>query len=216
MTNTEFQTILNCASAEIEIKKSKFISSVKPVSCESEAKGFIDTIKSTYWNATHNVYCYNVGIPNASISQRYSDDGEPSGTAGIPVLEVIRRLDLHNIVVVVTRYFGGSLLGTAGLVRAYSKSAMAGIAAAKVIAKKLCCQVDVRCDYSMFGKLRAILEAARNNVITDILYHQGVTLKVLIPVNNFAKLEKQMLEITHSSININKNGSEYVYIPPMV
>jgi uncharacterized YigZ family protein len=113
----EYRTVLSEAAVEIEEKKSRFIASVKPVSTEEEAFEFINLLKSKYWNATHNVYAYyiNGDIP----AQKFSDDGEPSGTAGMPVLETIKRFDVQNLVIVVTRYFGGIKLGAAGLVRAY-------------------------------------------------------------------------------------------------
>jgi len=130
----QYKTISKEATVEMEEKKSRFIANVKPVSSEEEALEFINNIRAKYWDATHNVYAYYISGEN--IIQRFSDDGEPSGTAGMPVLEVIKRMELKDLVVVVTRYFGGILLGASGLVRAYSKSAALGIEAAGIVTKK--------------------------------------------------------------------------------
>ncbi len=117
----EYKTLLAYGEGEITIEKSKFIGYATPIKSEEEAIAFIENIRTKHWNATHNVPAYIVGENNEI--QRYSDDREPSGTAGIPILEVIKKEDLRNVAVVVTRYFGGIKLGTGGLVRAYTKGA---------------------------------------------------------------------------------------------
>ena len=136
----EYRTVAAEAFAEFEEKKSKFIATVKPVASEEEAAAFISGLKSRYWNASHNVYAYYICGDN--ILQKFSDDGEPSGTAGLPVLEAVRKLAVQDVAVVVTRYFGGTLLGAAGLVRAYGRSATLGIEAAGIIKKQLCIKAD--------------------------------------------------------------------------
>jgi uncharacterized YigZ family protein len=153
-------TVFKQATAEIKVRKSRFIASVKPVINEEEAIAFIDEIKKVYWNARHNVYAYSIGI-NA-VLQRYTDDGEPQGTAGIPVLEVIRRTDVTDVAIIVTRYFGGVLLGASGLVRAYGKAAISGIESAKIVRRLLCVSMDIRVHYTFSGKLsNALLEVFR-------------------------------------------------------
>ena len=117
----KYKTILTQAEAEIVEKKSRFIATVRPVKTEEEAKAFIEEMKKKYWNATHNVFAYQIGERNEL--QRFSDDGEPQGTAGMPVLSVLKGEDIKDTAIVVTRYFGGTLLGTGGLVRAYGHSA---------------------------------------------------------------------------------------------
>src|SRR5659263_673576 len=121
----EYYTVAHEAFVEIEERKSKFIGYVKPVETAEEATAYINEIKSNHKDATHNCYAYYVC--KDMFAQRFSDDGEPSGTAGIPILEVIKRNNIQNVVVVVTRYFGGILLGAPGLIRAYSKSASEAI-----------------------------------------------------------------------------------------
>ena len=140
----EYLTASGEASAEMEEKKSRFIATVKPVATEEEAQFFINSIKSRCWNATHNVYAYYIG--GDTVTQRFSDDGEPSGTAGIPVLEAIKKLGVEDTAVVVTRYFGGTLLGASGLVRAYGKSAAMGIEAAGIVKRMLCVETDIHLD----------------------------------------------------------------------
>lgn len=197
----EYKTILNFAAAEFEEKKSRFIAGVRPVTSEEEAIGFINDLKSKYWNATHNVYAYSIN--NDTLIQRYSDDGEPSGTAGIPTLEVIKRMGLQDVVVVVTRYFGGTLLGASGLIRAYSKSATLGLEAADVVTRKLCTKVNVVVEYTLFGRLQNML-MTNNNVIKNIQYGQDVELCVLIEVGSEDRLISEITE--------NSNGRAIVEI----
>ncbi|HOQ06313.1 MAG TPA: YigZ family protein, partial [Clostridiales bacterium] len=131
----DYLTVSKEAVAEIEEKKSRFIATVRPVSSEQEAQDFINRLKARYWDATHNVYAYYICAGN--VVQKFSDDGEPSGTAGLPVLEAIKKTGVQDVAVVVTRYFGGTLLGASGLVRAYGRSAALGIDAAGIVRKML-------------------------------------------------------------------------------
>lgn len=190
----EYKTILNTAEAEFEEKKSRFIANVRPVTCEEEALEFIEALRSKYWNATHNVYAYSIN--NGTLIQRYSDDGEPSGTAGVPTLEVIKRMGLQDAVVVVTRYFGGTLLGASGLIRAYSKSASMGLEAAEIVTRKLCYNLNIIIEYTIFGRLQNML-ISNNNIIKEIRYEQDVELCVLIEVGNEEKLMKDIVEVSN-------------------
>ena len=116
-----FRTVLRRAEGEIVEKKSRFIATVLPVETEEEVEAFLGELRKTYWDANHNVYAYRIG--QQKMIERFSDDGEPVHTAGLPVLSVLQKEDIRNVCIVVTRYFGGTLLGTGGLVRAYSKAA---------------------------------------------------------------------------------------------
>ena len=136
---------------EIIINKSRFIGTACPVESEEEALEFIDRIKKEFKDATHNVYAYVIG-ENSNI-QRFSDDGEPSGTAGIPVLNVIKQENLRNVAVVVTRYFGGVLLGAGGLVRAYTKGAKIALDSGIIVDKNLFYDVSFKIDYTLLGKM---------------------------------------------------------------
>ena len=168
----EYRTVMHQAEAELVEKRSRFIATVKPVQTENEAIEVLESLKKQYWDAKHNVYAYVLEENNI---QRYSDDGEPAGTAGVPVLDMIKKEELSNLIVVVTRYFGGILLGTGGLVHAYSKSAKLGVEAAKPVTMQLCREVMLECDYSMFGKLQPwILNQGLK--ISDINYAYNVGL----------------------------------------
>lgn len=204
---TEYKTVLNCATAEFEEKKSRFIANVKPVSVEEEAVEFINGLKSEYWNATHNVYAYSIN--NGTLIQRYSDDGEPSGTAGMPVLEVMNRMGIYNAAVVVTRFFGGTLLGASGLIRAYSRSAGLGLDAAEVVTKKLCVNIDIVVEYTLFGKLQNML-ITNNNIIKDIKYGQDVELCVLIEAGNEDRLMNAITENTSGRALIDMGDKAYI------
>ncbi len=202
-----YKTILNTAEAEFEEKKSRFIANVRPVTCEEEALEFIEAIRSKYWNATHNVYAYSIN--RGTLVQRYSDDGEPSGTAGMPTLEVIKRMGLQDVVVVVTRYFGGTLLGASGLIRAYSKSASLGLEAAEIVTRKLCYNLNIIIEYTIFGRLQNML-ISNNNIIKEIRYEQDVELCVLIEVGNEEKLMKDIVEVSNGRAIIDLGEKTYI------
>lgn len=206
MSVLQYQTVEQEISCEYIEKKSRFIAYVKPVSTEEEATAFISAIKSKHWDARHNVYAYCVGL-GAECIQRFSDDGEPQGTAGMPVLDVIRKQQLTNVVVVVTRYFGGVLLGASGLVRAYSKSASMGIEEAGILKLQLCQVVKVTVDYSSLGRMQRELPA-RGFVIRNIEFDQNVSLFVLVakektepgaPDSALAKFEALITELTNGT-----------------
>lgn len=203
----EYKTVLNEAVCEIEEKKSRFIASVKPVTSEEEAISFINELKAKYWDATHNVYAYSIGGNN--IVQRYSDAGEPSGTAGLPMLEVIKRMNVQNLAVVVTRYFGGTLLGAAGLIRAYGKSAALGIEKAGIVVKRLCKEVRVIIEYTLFGKLQSLL-LSQGYTIKDIVYEQDVELIVYVFVDEVESFNKIVTEATNARAIVEIGDDTYI------
>ena len=151
---TEYRTVANEASAEFVERHSRFIGYAKPVKTEEEAILFINSIKSKNWNATHNVYAYCIRQDQV---KRYSDDGEPQGTAGIPTLDVLVKSGVTDVVVVITRYFGGILLGAGGLVRAYSHSASIALHQAEIITMHSCVMAEINCDYNQYGKLASLI-----------------------------------------------------------
>jgi len=188
-----FKTIDKKAQAEIVEKKSRFIATVNPVSSEEEALRFIAEVKKKYWDATHNVFAFQVGQKNEV--QRQSDDGEPSGTAGLPVLDVIRGGDLRFTAIVVTRYFGGTLLGTGGLVKAYGKAAKLGVEAAGIVDKVLYRYIYITLDYNSLGKIKyEILQ--REFVIYNIEYTDVVTLTILCPFDEAESFVKFINDIS--------------------
>lgn len=203
----KYKTVLNEAVAEIEEKKSRFIATVKPVRAEEEALEFINSLKSKYWDATHNVYAYCIG--GKSAVQRFSDDGEPSGTAGMPVLEVIKKMGLQDLAVVVTRYFGGTLLGAAGLIRAYSKSASLGIEAAGVVVRQLCVEMNIVVEYGVFGRVQNQL-ISEGYAIKSIIYEQDVEIIVYVPIDDLEKFTESVIEATNARVLISQGEKTYV------
>ena len=189
----QYKTVYVGGEAEIIEKKSRFIATVKPVKTEEEAIAFIESLKKKYWNATHNCFAYVIG-EHFQI-QRCSDDGEPSGTAGKPMLDVLLGEEIHDVAVVVTRYFGGTLLGTGGLVRAYQSSTKAGLEASKVITKKHGHKIVVQTDYTGLGKIQYIL-GQKGLPILNTEYTDRVALEVLLPE---AEVKSVVAEITEGT-----------------
>ena len=178
---------------EIVEKKSRFIATVRPVETEEEALAFIAEMKKKYWNATHNCSAFVIG-ENQTL-QRCSDGGEPQGTAGRPMLDVLLGEEIHNLAVVVTRYFGGTLLGTGGLVRAYSKAVQEGLKHCVVIEKQQGFLLKMNTDYNGVGKIQYIL-GKRKIQITSSEYAADVTLEALIPEEELAKVKEEITEAT--------------------
>lgn len=201
-----YKTVYSGGEAEIVEKKSRFIASVQPVKTEEEALEFIEKIKKKNWNATHNCFAYAIG--ERSEIQRCSDDGEPSGTAGKPMLDVLMGGELHNVVVVVTRYFGGTLLGTGGLVRAYSKSVQEGLAQSTVITKYHGCKLNIDTDYTSLGKIQYIL-GQRGLTILDSIYTDKVTVEVLVPEDLYEEVVSEIVEGTNGQAGIEKEKDCY-------
>ena len=150
----DYKTVLENAKDEFVEKRSRFIGYCRPVKTEKEAVDFINEIRSEHWNATHNVYAYSLREGNI---KRYSDDGEPSGTAGMPVLDVIVKNEIYDVAVVVTRYFGGVLLGTGGLVRAYSHGSKIALEAAQIVMMQNCLMCECECAYNQYGKVSSLI-----------------------------------------------------------
>ena len=198
---TEYRTVYIGNDAEIVEKKSRFIATVQPVHSEEEALAFIEKLKKQYWNATHNCFAYVIG--ERFQTQRCSDDGEPQGTAGKPMLDVLLGEEIHDVVVVVTRYFGGTLLGTGGLVRAYSKSVQEGLAASKIITKMYGCKLEIDTDYTGLGKIQYIL-GQRGVTILHSEYTDKVKLQVLLPIDDVEEVTAEIIEGTNGQADIEK------------
>ena len=188
-----YQTIYRGGEGEITEKKSRFIATVIPVNEEEKALEFIEAMKKKYWDATHNCSAYVIG--ERGETKRCSDDGEPSGTAGRPMLDVLEGEGLRNVAVVVTRYFGGTLLGTGGLVRAYSSAVRAGLEASVVITKMPGARLHIRTDYTGLGKIQYLL-GQRGLKILDSVYTENVELDVLVPEEAVSDVEQEITEAT--------------------
>ncbi|MCT4509681.1 MAG: YigZ family protein [Tepidibacter sp.] len=203
----EYKTIHEYGEDEVIIEKSRFIGYAKPVETEEEALEFINEIKKKHKDATHNVWAYTLGM-NMDI-QRYSDDGEPSGTAGIPSLEVIKKEDLRNVAVVVTRYFGGIKLGAGGLVRAYTKGAKIGLSASKIIDRILYTDIRFKIDYTLLGKVQNELMNL-GYIIKEILYEDMVTIVVYSKLDEVEIVKNKIIDITSSNVEIEQKEDFYL------
>lgn len=203
---TSYKTIAKPAQAELVVKKSKFIATVEPVTQEEQAIDLINRMRSKYYDASHNVYAYVIGQNNIV---RYSDDGEPSGTAGVPVLEVLKKEGIIDAAVVVTRYFGGTLLGAGGLTRAYGSAAKLGVDAGGIVVRVLCDVVSVKTDYTMLGKIKYETNTA-GFVIKDIIYKQDVTLLTYCEIECTDQYLALIQNITGGRAVCNIEAREYI------
>jgi thymidylate synthase len=201
-------TIKNEVSSEFEEKKSIFIGHAKRVYSEEEAKNFINKIRNEHKEATHNVYAYVIG-ENMGI-QRYSDDGEPQGTAGIPVLDVIKKNSVTDTVIVVTRYFGGILLGAGGLVRAYSKGAALAIKKSGIVEKVKGCSLNIEIDYDMLGKVQYNLNQNLWH-IENINYSDKVNIKIYCEIKDLNKIKNSIIEITSGRVNLTEENEGFYF-----
>ncbi len=179
-------------------KKSEFIGYIAPVSTNDEAVEFINSVKARHRKAKHNVYAYILRQDNIS---RYSDDGEPQGTAGVPVLDVLQKRGLTDVCVVVTRYFGGILLGGGGLVRAYSHAASLACDAAHIMDMCLCHRLKIVSDYGMYGKISYILPNFETITVSSD-FSDDVTLEILVLSEKLDALKNELIEITNASVEI--------------
>lgn len=197
--NTISLYVYKGGQGEITEKKSRFIATVRPVESEDEAVSFINETKKKYWDARHNCSAFVIG--KRQELTRCSDDGEPAGTAGRPMLDVLLKENIHNAAIVVTRYFGGVLLGTGGLVRAYQQAAKAGLSASEIIEKKDGAVLFIRTDYTGIGRLQYLF-AQEKITVMDTAYEADVLVKAVIPENDKKRIEKTIIEQTNGTAKL--------------
>ena len=193
---TEYLVPFADGESEFVEKRSRFISHIWRVETEAEARARIEEMKKKYYDARHNCWCYLLKEGNVV---RYSDDGEPQGTAGVPMLEAIRKSGVSDCVVVVTRYFGGILLGGGGLVRAYSHSAKIGVDSAKIITMAHCLDMAVECDYTFYGKLTDFL-SREDTVILDTEFTDNVKVIFRIKSENKDNINAKLTELSYGKV----------------
>lgn len=201
----EYRTIKQEASDEFVEKKSRFIGYIKPVKTQQEALDFIESIKRKHWDATHNVYAY---VLRENMTKRFSDDGEPQGTAGIPVIEVLNKEQLTDCAVVVTRYFGGTMLGAGGLVRAYSHAAKIAVDAGGISTVSLCFSAEIVCDYSFYGKLSSLLPE-KGGSITDTQFADNVKVTFSVKQSDYPQLKAAVVDSSNGRFDCEKTGEFY-------
>lgn len=201
------RVIYTGGEGEIVEKKSRFIATVRPVSSEEEATAFINEMKKKYWDARHNCSAFVIGTRQELT--RCSDDGEPAQTAGRPMLDVLLREGITDVAVVVTRYFGGVLLGTGGLVRAYQAATQAGLAACQVIEKCQGSRLIIHTDYNGLGKLQYLFGQSHTAILNTV-YEADVTLEILVPEEKKESLPKEITEQTNGTARM-EWGKDCVY-----
>ncbi len=197
--NTISLYVYKGGQGEITEKKSRFIATVRPVESEDEAVSFINETKKKYWDARHNCSAFVIG--KRQELTRCSDDGEPAGTAGRPMLDVLLKENIHNAAIVVTRYFGGVLLGTGGLVRAYQQATKEGLSASEIIEKKDGAVLFIRTDYTGIGRLQYLF-AQEKITVMDTAYEADVLVKAVIPENDKKRIEKTIIEQTNGTAKL--------------
>jgi len=203
--SSDYKTVQFEAKGEFVEKRSRFIGYCKPVKTEQEAVEFINSKRTEHWDATHNVYAYSLREGNI---KRYSDDGEPSGTAGMPTLDVILKNDIYDVCIVVTRYFGGVLLGTGGLVRAYSQGAKVALEAGNVVLMQSCAVCNTKCSYNQYGKVSSLIMEL-GAVVEDTVYESDVSIKFHIKPDILPLLNKKLADATSGEVQAISDSEEY-------
>lgn len=206
---TEYYIPTEAAEAELVEKRSRFIGQVKPVETEEEARAFVEQVKKKHYDARHNCWCYR--LRDGGV-ERYSDDGEPQGTAGQPMLNVFQREEVTNVVCVVTRYFGGVLLGAGGLVRAYTQSAKDALDAAGVSVVRRWVEAAVPCPYSFFDRVKLEVEA-HGGVLGETEYAADVTVHALLPEGQVETFSARMTELTAGGTEVQILGEAFKAVP---
>ena len=201
---SDFRVPYQAAETEFTEKRSRFIGHLLPVETEEQAREFIAQMKKKYYDARHNCWCYLIGRDVL----RYGDDGEPQGTAGQPMLNVFQRENVTNVVCVVTRYFGGILLGAGGLTRAYSKSARDALAAAGVAEMGLWAAAEIPCPYALFERVKGEI-AALDGTVDEAEYGADIRLKVSLPAEDTAALQERLTELSAGGIAVAVTAEEY-------
>lgn len=196
MALTAYRTVRQEAQIEIVIERSRFIGYCFPVKGEEETLQKLEEIRKRHWDATHNCYAYSIG-PRGDLA-RFSDDGEPGGTAGMPMMEVLRKKGVTDLLCVATRYFGGILLGAGGLVRAYGRTAAESIDAAGLVHMRPCVRYRVETDYARWGAVEGVLRGA--GMVEDVAYQENVRAAVLVDELKAAAFEKTLVERTDGRV----------------
>lgn len=199
-----FRVPYESAESEFVEKRSRFISHIWPVESEEEAQQHIREMKSRYYDARHNCWCYRIG----ENLMRYSDDGEPQGTAGQPMLKVFERENVTNVCCVVTRYFGGILLGAGGLTRAYAKGAKDALIASGAATMGLWAQTEIPCTYPLLERVKPEI-AAQGGIVDDTVYGADILLSVSLPGESVAPLQSRLTELSAGSIRMETVGESY-------
>ena len=204
MSEELFRVPYESAESEFVEKRSRFISHIRPVETEEQAQAFIREMKTKYYDARHNCWCYRIG----QTLMRYSDDGEPQGTAGQPMLKVLERENVTNAVCVVTRYFGGILLGAGGLTRAYAKGAKDALIASGAATMGLWLRCEIPCTYPLLERVKLEIENV-DGLVDDVQYGADVTVSASLLTAQADALQKRLTELSSGGIELLRKGEAY-------
>ena len=200
-----YRTVRKEGCGEYEVKRSRFLCYAAPVRSQDEAAAFIASIKQKHWDARHNCSAY---ILREGGVKRFSDDGEPQGTAGMPILDVLEKSEVTDVCVVITRYFGGILLGAGGLVRVYSHSAALALEAGEIITMVKCAECELTCDYTLYGRIPALIaEHAGKESGTD--FTDSVTVRFRLPEDEVDAFQAQLTEYSSGRYSVDLLGSGF-------
>lgn len=203
----KYYTFNEYGESELIIQKSRFIAYGKRTESEKEAQDFVQSIKKKHYDATHNCSAYLIG--EYDEIQKANDDGEPGGTAGVPILEVIKKRELKNTTIVVTRYFGGIKLGAGGLIRAYSSAASQVIDETGVIERKLMQEFNIEIEYSLLGKIQNEIKDT-SFLLGDIIYEDMVYFDILSEIKDEESLKEWIINLTNNKVTINKKETKFI------
>ena len=201
----QYRTVRSEGCGEYEVKRSRFLCYVSPIRTQDEAQAFIAGIKQKHWDARHNCSAY---ILREGGVKRFSDDGEPQGTAGMPILDVLEKSGVTDVCVVITRYFGGILLGAGGLVRAYSHSASLALEAGEIITMVRCAECELTCDYTLYGRIPALL-AEHDGKESGTDFTDAVTVRFRLPEDRLPGFQSKLTELSSGRCTATVLGSGY-------
>jgi len=204
----KYNTVLYEAQAQVIQKKSKFICHIMHIDNEEEALDYINSLKKKYYDANHHCYAYCVGLEDNGI-ERFNDDREPSGTAGKPILEVLKGSGMKNVVAVVIRYFGGILLGTGGLIKAYTDATQEALKASSTYESTLCEKIRLIVDYSFQPKINYFLHK-ENQMIYDTVFSDKVTFVLFLSVDDAESIKEKLIEMSNGQCSIHSDGNCYI------
>jgi uncharacterized YigZ family protein len=207
---TQYRSVARTGSIEIEIRKSRFICTIGRASSDEDARAFIADLKKRYWDANHNCSAYIVG--DRGDTQRTSDDGEPSGTAGVPMLNVLQKRELTDTVAVVTRYFGGTKLGAGGLIRAYGQSVSAAVDEVGIVERRELSQVAITASFEDAGRLENALRAEGREP-DDVTYAEAVTILLTVDPAGVPGLQARVAEQTSGRATVETRQTVYTEVP---
>ena len=204
----EYRTVSGQAIAEIEEKKSRFIGHIAFADTEEKALAFLESVRAEHRTANHNVYAY---LLREGSRMRYSDDGEPQKTSGLPTLDAIRHAGLTDCIIVTTRYFGGTLLGTGGLVRAYSHGASIALEAAGIVTMRECIMASLSCDYNQYGRLQALIPEC-GGTVDDTVFGERVTMYFHLTDADLGRMRPKLADATCGSVEVQEEGKKFFQV----